>query len=83
MTSAGLTSADSERARQIWAEFSAIHDLSDRHGQAAGIDPKTARIWFGNDALDIVDQMDAADEFRPLYFIRVGQDHYVRKGGLR
>jgi len=75
--------SDTERAQQIWAEYTSKNDLSDRHGQAAGIDPKTGRIWFGKTALDIVDQMKAAGEAVPLFFVRVGYESYLRKGGRR
>jgi hypothetical protein len=75
------TKADTERAQAIWAEYVAEHDLSDRKGQAAGIDPDSGRVWFGESASEIVDQMDAANEFRPLFFVRVGSPSYLRKGG--
>jgi hypothetical protein len=74
---------DTQRAQEIWADFVATHDLSDRHGQAAGIDPKSGRIWFGKDSLDIVDQMKAAGAAVPLFFVRVGYPTYLRKGGRR
>ena len=83
MTVAKLDHIDTERALQIWADYTAAHDLSDRHGQAAGIDPKSGRIWFGKDMLDVVDQMNAAGEFRPLFYVRVGYPSYWRKGGRR
>jgi hypothetical protein len=81
MQTADWTNADTERAKRVWAEFMSKHDLSSQSGQAAGIDPFTERIWFGESIADIVAQMRAADEFRPLYFIRVGKDYYFRKGG--
>ena len=76
-----LTESDTKRAQQIWDEYVSKHDLSNRRGQAAGIDPVSGRIWFGESASDIVDQMDAAGEFVPLFFVRVGQEAYLRKGG--
>ena len=78
-----LTTSDTQHAQQIWAEFASKNDLSNRLGQAAGIDPASGRVWFGESALDIVAQMDTAGEFTPLYFIRVGEDAYLRKGGRR
>jgi hypothetical protein len=83
MAVAEWTKADTERAKKIWADYVAAHDLSERQGQAAGIDPASGRIWFGESATEIVQQMDAADEFRPLYYVRVGKDYYFRKGGRR
>jgi hypothetical protein len=83
MSAATWTPADTQRAQQIWAEFVANNDLSDRVGQAAGIDPKSGHIWFGESATDIVRQMDTAGEFRPLFFVRVGYPGYLQKGGRR
>jgi hypothetical protein len=80
MSIAEWTSTDTQRAQEFWAAFSAQNDLSDRLGQTAGIDPVSGRIWFGESASEIVSQMDSAGEFRPLYFVRVGKDWYVRKG---
>jgi hypothetical protein len=81
VSTAHLTDADTDRAQQIWDEYAAGHDLTNRKGQAAGIDPQSGRIWFGESAIDIVAQMEAADEFRPLFFVRVGYPTYLRKGG--
>jgi hypothetical protein len=77
------TDVDVDRARQIWDEYQKQHDVSDRRGQAAGIDPVSGRIWFGESAIDIVEQMDAEDAFTPFYCVRVGFDYYLRKGGHR
>lgn len=78
------TAEDSVRARQFWEEYQRQHDLSDRKGQAVGIDPKTGRVWFGESMIDIGAQMDAENCFTPLLFLRVGQNYYKRKGcGLR
>ena len=83
MSVAEWTQSDTQRAQQIWAEFASKIDLSNRLGQAAGIDPASGRIWFGESALDIVDQMKAAGEAVPLFFVRVGYPTYLRKGGRR
>ena len=48
------TQADSREAKQIWEEYQKQHNLSDRIGQTAGIDPKSKRIWFGSSIRDIV-----------------------------
>ena len=42
------------RAKQIWEEYQKQHNLSDRIGQTAGIDPKSERIWFGSSEQEIV-----------------------------
>ncbi len=77
------TDADTQRARHFWAEYRRKHDVSDRRGQTAGIDPTSGRVWFGASAQDIVSQMDAEGGATPLYFVRIGFDHYLRKGGSR
>jgi hypothetical protein len=74
---------DTERVEAIWAEYTAAHDLSDRIGQAAGIDPVSGRIWFGESASDIHRQMKTTGEAVPLFFVRIGYDSYLRKGRRR
>ena len=59
------------------------HDVSPMLGQTAGIDPASRRVWFGESATDIWQQMEAAGIEAPLYYVRVGSDYYVRKGGRR
>jgi hypothetical protein len=83
MTVDDWTDADTQKARQFWAEYQRQHDVSDQIGQTAGIDPASGRIWFGASARDIVAQMDAAGVATPLYFVRIGFDHYLRKGRNR
>jgi hypothetical protein len=73
--------ADTEKAQQIWAEYQRQHDVSDRIGQAVGIEPHSARIWFGESILDVVDQRDTEGIDAPLLFERVGFSTYFRKGG--
>ncbi len=77
------TDLDTDRARQCWAQYQRQHDVSDRLGQTAGIDPVSGRVWFGASARDIVTQMEAEDAAAPLYFVRVGSDFYLRKGRYR
>jgi hypothetical protein len=74
---------DSDKAREIWAQYQREHDVSDRIGQAVGVDPVSGRIWFGRKALDIARQMRAEGIDRPFYCVRVGADYYGRKGGRR
>lgn len=83
MSISQLTDADSTAAQNYWHEYQASHDLTERTGQTAGIDPATGRIWFGNSIQEIVHQMDALKEFVPLLFVRVGSDTYWRKGSHR
>jgi hypothetical protein len=83
MSPSQWSEADTARARQIWAEYQKHHDVSARVGQAVGIDPVSGRVWFGESAQDIVRQMNAEGIDTLLYFVRVGSDYYVRKGGRR
>ena len=77
------TESDTARARRFWAEYQQRHDISTQIGQTAGIDPVGGRIWFGTSAKDIVAQMEVEGVHTPLYFVRVGADHYLRKGRPR
>ena len=77
------TDADTARARQLWAEYQQQHDVSDRVGQAVGIDPVSGRIWFGESAKDIWQQMEGEGVQAHLLILRVGRDSYLRKKGQR
>ena len=77
------TQTDSRKAKQIWKEYQKQHNLSNRIGQTAGIDPKTKRIWFGASIRDIVLQRNVERLTAPLFFERVGSATYLRKGGHR
>jgi hypothetical protein len=81
MSTTTWTETDSVRALQIWDEYLKHHDVSNRIGEAAGIDPVSGRVWFGESGVDIVRKMQEDGIHRPLYFVRVGSDYYVRKGG--
>ncbi len=73
------TQADSREAKQIWDEYQNQHNLSDRIGQTAGIDPKSERIWFGSSISDIVLQRNTEGLNSLLFFQRVGSKTYFRK----
>jgi len=77
------TESDTQRARQYWAEYQRQHDVSGKRGQTAGIDPVSGRVWFGASAQEIVAQQEVEGVVAPLYFLRVGVDYYLRKGGQR
>ena len=77
------TQADSREAKQIWEEYQKQHNLSDRIGQTAGIDPKSRRIWFGSSIRDIVLQRNTEGLHSSLFFQRVGSETYFRKGVRR
>ena len=77
------TKTETEQARHIWKAYQQEHDVSTQIGQTAGIDPVSRRVWFGKSAKDIVTQMESEGVTTPLYFMRVGSDYYLRKGGHR
>ena len=77
------TEDDSHKAKRIWVEYQKSHDIVDRIGQTAGIDPKSGRIWFGDSAIEIVERRRAEGLTSPLFFQRVGSVSYLRKGGRR
>ena len=77
------TEADSRNAKRIWAEYQKQHDITERIGQTAGIDPKNGRIWFGDSALEIVKKRETEGLTSPLFFQRVGYEAYLWKGGRR
>ena len=83
MTTLAWTDAETSKAVGVWAEYQKRHDTSGLVGQTAGIDPSTGRIWFGESAADIWQQMELEGLDKPLYYVRVGSDYYVRKGGRR
>jgi hypothetical protein len=77
------TESDTERAKEIWREYQGQYDVSDRIGQAVGIDPDTREVFFGISAAEIGKQLLAEGRHRPLFFLRVGYDYYIRKVGKR
>ncbi len=68
------------RAQQIWADFLSKHDLSSKRGEIAAIDPQSERVWIGCSGVDVAQQMQAEGVSTPVFLIRVGYDHFVRKG---
>ena len=77
------TETETDEAGRIWADYQREHDVSKLAGQAVGIDPSSGRVWFGESAKAIVRRLDAEGVCAPLFFFRVGQDFYARKGGRR
>ena len=74
-----LTEAEAERALQIWEQYQQTHDLSSRQGQAAGIEPVSGRIWFGESAVDVQRQMSAEGIDLPFFCARIGSQAYLVK----
>jgi hypothetical protein len=83
MAIANWTEANTKRAEAVWSEYQAHHDLSDKTGQTAGIDPMAGRIWFGDSIQEVIARRDADSSSAPLFFVRVGWPTYYRKGGHR
>ena len=75
------TAADSRKCKQIWADYQKQHDITERIGQTAGIDPKSGQIWFGDSALEIVKKREDEGLTSPLFFECVGYEAYLWKGG--
>jgi hypothetical protein len=75
------TRVDSEKALAFWREYQQSHDVSDRIGQAVGIDPENCEVHFGSSAADVAKRLIQEGRFRPLYFLRVGFPHYAKKVG--
>lgn len=74
---------DVARAQQLWDDYQSSHDLSALIGKAAGIDPISGQIWFGESILDIAHKRQAEGLDSPLFFVRVGSRTYYRKVGKR
>ena len=68
------------RAQQIWEEYQRQHDLSDRRGKVAAIDPQSGHVWIGDSGADVAQQMQSEGMDAPVYLVRVGSDHFLRKG---
>lgn len=83
MTVSNWTEADSARSLEIWSEYQRHHDLSDKVGWTAGIEPVSGCIWIGNSIQDVVERRNADGSSAPMFFIRIGSPTYYRKGGHR
>ena len=83
MAVSNWTQADSERAQEIWSQYQHDHDVSERVGETAGIEPISGGIWFGSSIQEVIRRRNADGVAAPLYFVRVGSPTYYRKGGHR
>jgi hypothetical protein len=77
------TDEKTTKALEIWADYQLTHDLADHHGEAVGIDPLSGKVWFGESAKAIVLRLKNEGFAAPLFFLRVGQDYYARKGSAK
>ena len=75
------TEADSQKCKRIWTEYQKQHDITERIGQTAGIDPESGRIWFGDSIAEIVEHRRTKGLTSALFFERIGFRTYFRKGG--
>lgn len=75
-----LTKADIAESKRIWERYQREHDLSEKQGQAAGIDPKTGEVWLGEDIVEIVLLRKSQGQTSPLFFARVGAETFYTKG---
>jgi len=57
----------SAKAKIAWTEYCRRHDVSQRKGQTAGIEPMSGRVWIGNSIPDVVRQRDEAGVEAPLW----------------
>ena len=80
MSSTSQEQVDIERAQVLWADYCRNHDIGPLHGLAAGIEPISGRIWFGESAADIYDKKVADGIVAPFFVMRVGSPTYLRKG---
>lgn len=67
-------------AQQIWERFQQQHDLSDQRGKVAAIDPESGQVWIADSGVDVAQQMQAEGVNTPVYLVRIGSDHFIRKG---
>ena len=74
------TPADTEKARQIWADYQRENDVTDKIGMTAGIEPHSGRVWLGESIGDVIAQRNAEGVEAPLFFERVGFKTYFKRG---
>jgi hypothetical protein len=79
MTTATWKPEYTARAQQIWELFQKQHDLSDKRGKVAAIDPESGRVWIGDSSVDVAEKMQAEGVIAPVYLVRVGSDYFLRK----
>ena len=66
MTVSNWPQADSERAQKIWSEYERDHDLSEKAGQTAGIEPATGAATGAADGAGFSFRGDVAPAATPL-----------------
>ena len=68
------------RALEIWADYCRDHEITHLIGSTVGIEPESAKLWFGESATDVAKKKLAEGIEAPIYCLRVGRDYYLRKG---
>lgn len=79
MTTATWKPEYTAHAQAIWKAYLQQHDLSNQRGKVAAIDPESGRVWIGDNGVEIAGQMKAEGVDVPMYLVRVGYDHFLRK----
>jgi hypothetical protein len=74
------TVEDRRRARQIWEQYQQQHDLTERKGETAGIDPRSGEVWLGRSIIEISNQRREVGSVGALFFERIGYPAHTRKG---
>src|ERR1700674_2722222 len=80
MSVAAHPHVDTERAKLVWAEYQRAHDLTAQKGKVAAIEPVSGRGWVGASGIEVADRMALDGVNAPVFLIRIGYDHFVRKG---
>lgn len=75
-----LTKADIVEAQRLWEQYQRVHDLTDKQGHAAGIDPRTGEVWIEEDIVDLILLRKSQGQTNPLFFERVGAETFYTKG---
>ena len=74
---------DTEKAKQIWAEYERTHDLSGMEKLAVGIDPETGDVHFGKSMMEIGERLRSEGRFKPLFYRWVSDPSYFHRGVRR
>lgn len=74
---------DTEKAKEIWAEYQRTHDLSGMEQLAVGIDPETGEVHFGKSTKEIGHRLESEGRFKPLFYRWVNNPYYFRRGPRR
>jgi hypothetical protein len=68
------------KAQEIWRCYEKAHNLSEQEGKIAAVDPNTGQVWIGDTPREIQHAMRSVGATSPVYLVRIGTDHFIRKG---